>query len=104
MTQALAGRLVGKERGDALTELTIHTIRSVFKGVLGVAFIQAALAAASLGLGYDQLATIADTAVKAAMRQVPLTMIDACTIAFSAATEAFNDPYTVIDSAPTPPR
>jgi len=44
----LAGRLVGKERGDALTELTIQTIRSVFKGVLGVAFIQAALAAIGL--------------------------------------------------------
>ena len=48
VTQALAGRLVGKERGDALTELMIQTIRSVFKGVLGVAFIQAALAAIGL--------------------------------------------------------
>ena len=47
MSQAFASSLVG-DRGKALTDLAIETIRSVAKGVLGVAIIQALLA--SIGL------------------------------------------------------
>ena len=44
----IAANLVGKERGPAFTDLAILTIRSVAKGVLGVALIQTILAAVGL--------------------------------------------------------
>jgi predicted PurR-regulated permease PerM len=44
----IASNLVGKERGPAFTDLAILTIRSVAKGVLGVALIQTILAAIGL--------------------------------------------------------
>jgi len=48
MSRGVASRLTGTERGTALTDLSILTVRSVVKGVLGVALIQAALAAIGL--------------------------------------------------------
>lgn len=48
LTRSIATNLIGKERGAALADLSIKTIRSVFKGVLGVAFIQSILAAVGL--------------------------------------------------------
>ncbi len=48
VTCNIASSLVGVERGPALTGLSITTIRSVAKGVLGIAFIQAVLAAVGL--------------------------------------------------------
>lgn len=45
---SLATALVGDERGIKLIDMSIQTIRSVFKGVLGVAFIQAFFAAVGL--------------------------------------------------------
>jgi predicted PurR-regulated permease PerM len=44
----IASNLVGKKRGPEFTDLAILTIRSVAKGVLGVALIQTALAAVGL--------------------------------------------------------
>ena len=44
----IASSLVGVERGPAFTDLSIITIRSVAKGVLGIAFIQAILSAVGL--------------------------------------------------------
>ncbi len=44
----IASNLVGMERGPAFTDLAILTIRSVAKGVLGVALIQTILAAIGL--------------------------------------------------------
>jgi predicted PurR-regulated permease PerM len=44
----LAGRLAGKDRGEKVIRLSTATVRSVAMGVLGVAFIQATLAAAGL--------------------------------------------------------
>jgi len=46
----IAASLVGKEGGDDLVDLSILTIRSVVKGVLGVAVIQAILSAIGLVL------------------------------------------------------
>ncbi len=48
VTQNIAASLVGAERGHGLTDLSILTVRSVFKGVLGVAIIQAIVSAAGL--------------------------------------------------------
>ena len=47
MSQTFSSSLVG-DRGKALTDLAVETIRSVAKGVLGVAIIQALLAAIGL--------------------------------------------------------
>jgi predicted PurR-regulated permease PerM len=44
----IAASIAGVERGNSLTDLSIVTIRSVVKGVLGVALIQSALAAIGL--------------------------------------------------------
>ena len=44
----IASNLVGADRGPAFTDLSILTIRSVAKGVLGIAFVQAILSAAGL--------------------------------------------------------
>jgi predicted PurR-regulated permease PerM len=44
----IANSLVGTERGGALMDMAIGTVRSVFKGVLGVAVIQGAAAAIGL--------------------------------------------------------
>ena len=44
----IAGSLVGDSAGDKLTDMSIMTIRSVVKGVLGVAIIQTIFAAIGL--------------------------------------------------------
>jgi predicted PurR-regulated permease PerM len=48
VAQNIAASLVGVERGHGFTDLSILTIRSVFKGVLGVAIIQAIASAIGL--------------------------------------------------------
>ena len=48
VTCGVASNLVGVERGAAFTDLSILTIRSVAKGVLGIALIQAILTAIGL--------------------------------------------------------
>jgi predicted PurR-regulated permease PerM len=47
-TVQIASRLVGPDRGEHVTELCTATIRAVAQGVIGIAFIQAAL----IGLGF----------------------------------------------------
>ncbi len=49
-TREIMGSLVGTERGEKFTDTSILTIRSVVKGVLGVAVAQALLAAIGLVL------------------------------------------------------
>jgi len=46
----IASNLVGRERGPAFTDLSILTIRSVAKGVLGTALVQALLSAIGLAI------------------------------------------------------
>ena len=48
ITRNIAMSLVGTERGPALTDMAVLTIRSVAKGILGTAMIQAILAAIGL--------------------------------------------------------
>lgn len=49
-TRRIAGSLMGDGTGERMTDMSILTIRSVVKGVLGVAVIQAFLAAAGLAM------------------------------------------------------
>jgi predicted PurR-regulated permease PerM len=46
----IAGSLMGDEPGDKITDMSILTIRSVVKGVLGVAIIQSVLSAVGLAV------------------------------------------------------
>jgi predicted PurR-regulated permease PerM len=46
--QRIASKLAGASRGPAITDLSILTIRSVAKGIMGIAFIQAILSAIGL--------------------------------------------------------
>lgn len=48
VARQIAGSLMGDESGDKMVDLSIKTIRSIFKGVLGIAVIQAV--AALIGL------------------------------------------------------
>ena len=48
VTRNIASSMVGVESGQSLTDLSIDTIRSVVKGVLGIALIQATLSAVGL--------------------------------------------------------
>ncbi|MGI9202832.1 MAG: AI-2E family transporter [Woeseiaceae bacterium] len=47
-TRKVMSNLVGSERGPSLTDLSILTIRSVAKGVIGIAIVQATLSAIGL--------------------------------------------------------
>lgn len=48
VSRKLMTLLLGEDRGDEMTDLSVSTIRSVAKGVLGVAIIQTLLAAVAL--------------------------------------------------------
>ena len=50
VTRNIAGSLVGMSEGERLTSLSILTIRSVVKGVLGIAVVQALLSAIGLAM------------------------------------------------------
>ncbi len=47
-SREIAASLVGRERGGEVTDMAIGTIRSVFKGVLGIAAIQALVSAVGM--------------------------------------------------------
>lgn len=67
-----AASLVGKERGDGLTNMSIQTIRSVVKGVLGIAVIQAI--ASGLGMavaGIPAAGLLAGVVLVLAIVQLP---------------------------------
>jgi predicted PurR-regulated permease PerM len=72
----IVASLAGKERGEALTEMTIQTIRSVVKGVLGVALIQAALSAVGLiAIGVPAAGLWAGAVLVLAIVQLPPILV-----------------------------
>lgn len=76
MSRNVANRLTGSAKGSALTDLSIVTIRSVVKGVLGVAIIQAALAAVGLILiGVPAAGLLAGAVLVLAIVQLPPWLI-----------------------------
>ncbi|MGI9222788.1 MAG: AI-2E family transporter [Woeseiaceae bacterium] len=50
VAREIAGSLMGDESGEKMTELAIQTIRSIVKGVLGIAIIQAVAALVGLAV------------------------------------------------------
>lgn len=72
----IAGKLAGREHGDAIVDLSIATIRSVVKGVLGVAFLQALLAAIGLvAMGVPGAGIWAGLVLVLAIIQLPPVLI-----------------------------
>jgi len=72
MSRKVANRLAGSERGARLADLSIGTIRSVVKGVLGVAVIQALLAAVGLVIiGVPGAGLLAGAVLVLAIVQLP---------------------------------
>jgi predicted PurR-regulated permease PerM len=76
VTRNIAGSIAGVESGQSLTDLSIATIRSVVKGVLGVAVIQMLLAAAGLlAMGVPAAGLWAGAVLVLAIIQLPPILI-----------------------------
>ena len=76
VSRNFAASLVGKERGDALTNMSVQTIRSVVKGVLGVAVIQAVLAGLGMAVaGIPAAGLLAGVALVLCIVQLPLLIL-----------------------------
>jgi len=72
----ISSRLVGAERGERLVSLSILTIRSVVKGVLGVAIIQALLAGIGLVvIGAPAAGLFAGVVLVLAIVQLPALIV-----------------------------
>ena len=72
----IAASLIGAERGEKLTDLSILTIRSVTKGVLGVAIIQAIFSAIGLvAIGVPAAGLWAGAVLVLAIIQLPPILI-----------------------------
>lgn len=72
VTRNIANSLTGSETGEKLTRLSIMTIRSVVKGVLGVAIIQTILAAIGLvAIGMPAAGLFAGGVLVLAIVQLP---------------------------------
>ncbi len=72
VSRNFAASLVGKERGDALTNMSIQTIRSVVKGVLGVAIIQSIAAGFGMAVaGIPAAGLLAGIVLVLAIVQLP---------------------------------
>jgi predicted PurR-regulated permease PerM len=72
----IAVSLIGAERGEKLTDLSILTIRSVTKGVLGVAIIQAILSAIGLvAIGVPAAGLWAAAVLVLAIIQLPPVLV-----------------------------
>ncbi len=76
VTTKIANNLVGPERGEGLVNLCVLTTRSVFKGVLGTAFIQAVLAAIGLVvMGVPAPGLLAGAVLVVAIVQLPPILV-----------------------------
>lgn len=72
----IANNLVGPKRGESLVSLCVQTTRSVFKGVLGTAFIQAVLAAIGLFvMGVPAAGLLAGAVLVVAIVQLPPILV-----------------------------
>ena len=76
LTTKIANNLVGPERGAKLVNLCIQTVRSVFKGVLGIAFIQGVLAGIGMAvMGVPAAGLLAGAVLVVAIVQLPPILV-----------------------------
>ena len=82
-SRAIFGRVVGPERGDEFTVLSVATIRAVAQGVIGIAFIQAILVGLCLLLAGVPLAgVLALVVLVLGIAQVPALIVTLPAIAY----------------------
>jgi hypothetical protein len=82
-SRAIFGRIVGPERGDEFTMLSVATIRAVAQGVIGIAFIQAILVGLFLLLAGIPLAgVLALVVLVLGIAQVPALIVTLPAIAY----------------------
>ncbi len=82
-SRAIFARIVGPERGDEFTVLSVATIRAVAQGVIGIAFIQAILVGLCLLLAGVPLAgVLAVVVLVLGIAQVPALIVTLPAIAY----------------------
>ena len=82
-SHAIFSRIVGVERGDEFTTLSVATIRAVAQGVIGIAFIQAILVGLVLLLAGVPLAGVLSVIVLVlGIAQVPALLVTLPAIAY----------------------
>ena len=82
--RAIFTRVVGAERGQAFTALSVATIRAVAQGVVGVAFIQAILVGVCLlAAGIPWAGVLAALVLVLGIAQVPAALVTLPAIVYS---------------------
>ena len=98
-SHAIFARIVGVERGDEFTTLSVATIRAVAQGVVGIAFIQAILVGLFLLLAEVPLAgVLAVVVLVLGIAQVPALIVTLPAIAYIWMSGAYDTGAAVVNS------
>jgi predicted PurR-regulated permease PerM len=98
-SRAIFARIVGVERGDEFTTLSVATIRAVAQGVIGIAFIQAILVGVVLLLAEVPLAgVLAVVVLVLGIAQVPALLVTLPAIAYIWMSGAYDTSAAVVNS------
>jgi predicted PurR-regulated permease PerM len=96
---AIFARIVGVERGDEFTALSVATIRAVAQGVIGIAFIQAILVGLCLLVAGVPLAgVLAVIVLVLGIAQVPALIVTLPAIAYLWMSGAYDTGEAVVNS------
>jgi predicted PurR-regulated permease PerM len=98
-SHAIFDRIVGYERGDEFTTLSVATVRAVAQGVIGIAFIQAILVGVVLLLAGVPLAgVLAVIVLVLGIAQVPALIVTLPAIAYIWMSGAYDTGAAVVNS------
>ena len=98
-SRAIFGRVVGPDRGDEFTVLSVATIRAVAQGVIGIAFIQAILVGLVLLLASVPLAgVLAVVVLVLGIAQVPALLVTLPAIAYIWMSGSYDTGAAVVNS------
>ena len=98
-SHAIFARIVGAERGDEFTTLSVATVRAVAQGVIGIAFIQAILVGVVLLLAGVPLAgVLAVVVLVLGIAQVPALIVTLPAIAYIWMSGAYDTGAAVVNS------
>jgi predicted PurR-regulated permease PerM len=99
-SHAIFARIVGLERGDEFTTLSVATVRAVAQGVIGIAFIQAILVGVVLLVAEVPLAgVLAVVVLVLGIAQVPALIVTLPAIAYIWMSGAYDTGAAVVNSA-----
>ena len=98
-SHAIFARIVGVERGDEFTTLSVATVRAVAQGVIGIAFIQAILVGVVLLLAGVPLAGVLTVVVLVlGIAQVPALIVTLPAIAYIWMSGAYDTGAAAVNS------